>query len=103
LIAEREWAGTTLPTELGLLSYNALARSWEGELHCETWRNPDRTEPRPPGITQSRLAPSFKAFTEAISAPEQSFYTKHRINEKLLSINNGEVIMIKRIRCFSET
>jgi hypothetical protein len=34
---------------------NALARSWEGELHCEPWRNSARTEPRPPGITQSRL------------------------------------------------
>ena len=35
---------------------NALARSWEGEPRGEPWRNPARTEPRPPGITQSRLA-----------------------------------------------
>jgi hypothetical protein len=34
---------------------NALARSWEGEPHGEPWRNPARTEPRPPGITQSCL------------------------------------------------
>jgi hypothetical protein len=37
------------------LILNALARSSEGELHCEPWRNPARTQPRPPGITQSRL------------------------------------------------
>jgi hypothetical protein len=34
---------------------NAVARSWEGEPHAEPWRNPARTEPRPPGIMQSRL------------------------------------------------
>jgi hypothetical protein len=35
---------------------NALARSWEGEPPGEPQRNPARTEPRPTGITQSRLA-----------------------------------------------
>jgi hypothetical protein len=40
------WLGRTL---------NALARSWEGEPHGEPWPNPARTEPRPPGITQSCL------------------------------------------------
>jgi hypothetical protein len=34
---------------------NALARSWDGERHGDPWRNPARTEPRPPGIMQSRL------------------------------------------------
>jgi hypothetical protein len=31
---------------------NVLARSWEGE----PWRNPARTEPRPPGIFDGRLS-----------------------------------------------
>ena len=34
---------------------NSLARSWEGEPPGEPRRNPARTEPRPPGITQDRL------------------------------------------------
>jgi sialidase-1 len=37
---------------------NALARSWVGEPTGEPRRNPARTEPRPPGIAQSRLAAS---------------------------------------------
>jgi hypothetical protein len=46
LMVPAVWLGRTL---------NALARSWEGEPHGEPWRNPARTEPRPPGITQSCL------------------------------------------------
>jgi hypothetical protein len=42
LMVPAVWWGRTL---------NALARSWEGEPHGEPWRNPARTEPRPPGIT----------------------------------------------------
>jgi hypothetical protein len=42
LMVPAVWLGRTL---------NALARSWEGEPHGEPWRNPARTEPRPPGIT----------------------------------------------------
>jgi hypothetical protein len=34
---------------------NALSRSWEGEPQGKPWRYPARTEPRPPGITKSRL------------------------------------------------
>ena len=34
---------------------NVLARSWEGEPPGEPRRNPARTEPRPPEITQDRL------------------------------------------------
>ena len=35
--------------------HNALARSWEGEPPGEPRRNPARTGPRPPGITQDPL------------------------------------------------
>jgi small conductance mechanosensitive channel len=41
---------------------NALARSWVGEPHGEPWRNPARTEPRPPGITQSCLVGAMLSF-----------------------------------------
>ena len=37
---------------------NHLARSWEGEPPGEPRRNPARTEPRPPGITQGHLGPN---------------------------------------------
>jgi hypothetical protein len=40
---------------------NALARSWEREPHGKPWRNPARTEPRPPGITQSCLGDDAKS------------------------------------------
>ena len=33
------------------VSLNALTRSWEREPPGEPWRDPARTEPRPPGIT----------------------------------------------------
>jgi hypothetical protein len=36
--------------------------------HCEPWRNPARMEPRPPGITQSRLDAVLTALDEAKEA-----------------------------------
>jgi hypothetical protein len=48
--------GATSSIRRGRAHLIALARTWEGEPHGEPWRNPARTEPRPPGITQSRLA-----------------------------------------------
>ena len=43
------------PSSLFCKHLNALARSWEAEPPGEPRRNPARTEPRPPGITQGRL------------------------------------------------
>ena len=45
---------------------NALARSWEREPHGEPWRNPARTEPRPPEITQDRLERANPAFSSGV-------------------------------------
>jgi hypothetical protein len=50
-------AGVAVPARSyqAIADLKALARFWEGEPPGEPRRNPARTEPRPPGITQGRL------------------------------------------------
>ena len=57
---------------------NALARSWEGEPPGEPRRNPARTEPRPPGITQVRLGGNvghifFEEHEESLVTAQRDF------------------------------
>jgi WD40 repeat protein len=48
-------AGRTAAMTAKAVGFDAFARSWEGEPLCEPNRNPGRTEPRLPRITQSHL------------------------------------------------
>jgi hypothetical protein len=55
-LRSRSWHPRVAPIpSVDTFVLNALARSWEGEPPGEPQRNPARTEPRPPGIMQSRL------------------------------------------------
>ncbi len=52
---------------------DALARSREGEPLGEPWRNPARTEPRPPGITHGDLAQTVHDAEQATALAHQAF------------------------------